>query len=248
MNKKQTARLVVGLSLVITIMLVWVTTAQESVPVPTAPTAPIEEQQSKERKEELKKAFARLKPEELTGEQQTDEQKKMFAFLTSEEIDVIYLVLLRDESLRQSDPEKLVAVISVTERRKIVEAVPELVNLLTFKREFEWEKRERENPPAPGEPLIVGGFQQITPRVRYPAIGALAQIGKPALPALLEVIKNQDSESLESQNALEALQAVFYPDLQQTVDFLRQQANESAAPSNLKLYAAAEKITKRIKR
>jgi hypothetical protein len=76
---------------------------------------------------------------------------------------------------------------------------------------------------------------------KYPAETALFEIGKPALPALLDVIRsNTDSTSLKRANAIDAIMLIFREDNPSGVKLIRQAAeSESDAKAAQSLHRAA---------
>src|SRR5262249_19097521 len=97
------------------------------------------------------------------------------------------------------------------------EAIDDLTALLAF------------SPRFPGEVLDPDGaplneFQM----ERYPAVGALFEIGRPALPALVRTIEANRVDSLEGQNALRSIQNIFREDLNEGARFLEHAAEASS--------------------
>jgi hypothetical protein len=119
--------------------------------------------------------------------------------LMSRNDEIAYLLqVIRDTSLRKNDPAKVVDAIQKLGSLRAVEATPDLVGLLTFQRRFAWETKDGSQE-----------IQPITTANRYPAVGALFQIGEPALPALLGVIENSPQDTVESRNATETIMYIF---------------------------------------
>ncbi len=71
-------------------------------------------------------------------------------------------------------------------------------------------------------------LRRLLPQKKYPAMGALCEIGRPALPAILGIIKNGDSSELVRENALGALINIYGPDLQVAVESLAQAGRSSS--------------------
>jgi len=125
--------------------------------------------------------------------------------------------VLRDSRLRQDDPERVIKAIERLRDLKAVAAVDDLIQLIGFSRTFSWERTD-------GSILEL---QPITPGNRYPAVSALFQIGKPALPALVKVIEGFESNSVENQNATYAVQSIFRDNLPEGVKYVREAATQS---------------------
>lgn len=102
-----------------------------------------------------------------------------------------------NERLRQRQPEKVVEAIQTAGQYRVQAAIPDLISLLGFRYFYPWETEKQPAWPARRS----GGRYLISPARRYPATEALAEIGAPALPALLEVIETQPFTSIASKNA-----------------------------------------------
>ena len=85
----------------------------------------------------------------------------------------------------------------------------------------------------------------ITQSERYPAIDALFQIGKPALPALCKVIASDAPASINSKNATLTIILIFRDDPQQGVNFLDDQASKAPPPVAASRFRAAAAQAKR---
>lgn len=151
----------------------------------------------------------------------------------SEEEITRLILILGDQKLRESDPDRIIKAIQRLGELKATVAVDDLVGLLTFKQTFKWERDDG----------IVHEIQPITPGNRYPAVSALFQIGKPALPALVSVIERNEPHSPESSNAVYAVLAIFRENLPQGVKYLRKAAAKSfTSLMAQRLLTAAEHI------
>src|SRR6266849_2644471 len=150
----------------------------------------------------------------------------------SEEIAKL-LAVLRDPDLRKTHPEQVVSAIQRLGEVRAIEAVDDLIELLTFARKFDWE--------SPDNKMIVE-IQVIHTGNRYPATSALFQIGRPALPALVKVIELDGLGPLRGQNAMFAIQGIFSDDLSEGVKYLEQLAQASANPDSAQhlMQAAAQ--------
>jgi hypothetical protein len=148
------------------------------------------------------------------------------------------LLVLRNERLREKEPEQLFEAIKRLGELRAVDAIHDLIKLLTFRRTFEWEK-------DPNHRLI----RPATMYNPYPATDALFAIGKPALPALMEAIAAYDSDSLEHQNALHAVDAIFREEPEEGVRYLKNAAvKATSAEGAYRLEQAAEKAARRVER
>jgi hypothetical protein len=131
------------------------------------------------------------------------------------------LAVLRDAEVRKMHPEQVVSAIQRLGEMRAVEAIDDLVGLLTFARRFEWERDD-----------AIIEIQPITPGNRYPASEALFEIGRPALPALVKVIELNKLDSLPGQNALFAIRNIFRENLSEGVKYLKSAAEASATPDS----------------
>jgi HEAT repeat protein len=102
--------------------------------------------------------------------------------------------MLRDENLRKNDPKRVLEAIKQAGDLETAEAIDALTKLLTFSRPDIDDTNE---------------IHIKTPAFQYPAVQALTSIGKRSLPALTEVIKEEDSNSLASNNAIFAILYFF---------------------------------------
>jgi hypothetical protein len=144
------------------------------------------------------------------------------------------IATLRDEQMRNSEPEKVADALTRLGRMKAVEAVSDIIRLLDFKRTFDWE----DNPQG-----FINEIQPITAASRYPAIGALFEIGRPSLGALVEVLATQEPGSVVSENALRTLSLIFREKPGNAIRFLRRAADTaSSALRAERLSGAAEKL------
>ncbi len=127
-----------------------------------------------------------------------------------------------DEQLRQSDPDLVLAAVRATGQYRVEQAVPDLIELLAFRFWYDWEKNKERQ-------ITVGARDFINPGSRYPATEALAEIGKPALPALLEVIETHPFASIESKNARFTVR-LFFRDDQKADEYLTNAAAAASFP------------------
>jgi hypothetical protein len=146
----------------------------------------------------------------------------------------ILLSVLRDVGIRENSPQEVVKAIYELRDLRSAEAIDGLVPLLCFKQTFDWEVESH---------WIIDRRHPVPPDDRYPAIGALIRIGKPALASLINVIESQEEESLACKNAIYAITSIFLDDLSAASDYLkRAAANSSSMQSETRLLNAAAKL------
>lgn len=128
-----------------------------------------------------------------------------------------------NENVREElrDPESVKRQIEVWGRLRAVQAVPDLIKLLGFRYWYDWEK------PVGGMRRIV---HPITVGDRYPATSALLEIGKPALPALLEVVETREFNSIESKNVRYTIRGIFRDDPAKADEFFKDAAAKAPSP------------------
>jgi len=144
------------------------------------------------------------------------------------------IAVLRDENLRKNDPKRVVEAIERAGELEAVEAIDALTKLLTFSRTYDWEHL---SPDTENEIHI------ITPAGRYPAVQALTSIGKHSLPALTEVIKEEESNSLASNNATAAILYFFRDELSEGVNYFETASKTALSPvAAQRLLHVAQKI------
>jgi hypothetical protein len=125
--------------------------------------------------------------------------------------------ILRDGKLRQSERKKVVGAIIKLGDMRSVAAIDDLVKLLNFKRTF---PQDKDVDVTESHPISLTG--------RYPAGGALLQIGKPALAALVKVIESHKCSDVESQVASETIIGILRDNYAEAAKFLREIAAKSA--------------------
>jgi len=142
------------------------------------------------------------------------------------------ITILRDSPLQEREPEKIKEAIERLGEMRATIAAEDLARLITF--------RVRKM-----KPLNI----KTEADERYPAKGALILIGKPALPALLKVIENNDKEELAHQNALSAVITIFRGDLPSGVQYLKEAAAKSQSLDAIRrILDASERINKLARR
>jgi hypothetical protein len=148
----------------------------------------------------------------------------------------ILLSVLRDVGVRENSPQEVVKAIYELRDLRSAEAIDGLVSLLCFKQTFDWEVESH---------WIIDRRRPVPPDDRYPAIGALIRIGKPALASLTNVVESQEGETLAYKNAIYAITSIFLDDLSAASDYLkRAAANSSSMQSETRLLKAATKLEK----
>jgi hypothetical protein len=141
------------------------------------------------------------------------------------------LAVLRDPELRTTHPEQVVQAVQRLGEMRAVEAIHDLIELLTYSRRFDWERDD-----------MIVEIQPITPGNRYPAASALFQIGRPALPALAKVVELNGLDSVRGQNAMYAIQGIFRNDPNEGVKYFERAAETSDTPDSAQhlMQAAAQ--------
>jgi HEAT repeat protein len=143
------------------------------------------------------------------------------------------LRILRDEQLRQVEPERVIEAIEQIGDLKSIAAIDDLAQLLTFGRNVE--------PETMGDVIV--GEHFITTFARYPAARALFRIGKPALPALIKVIAAEETGSPASENATYTVTQIFRDAPSDGVEYLRSAAGKASSNQEVqRLSVAAEKL------
>jgi hypothetical protein len=115
----------------------------------------------------------------------------------------------KDVLINQTDC--AIAALEILGHEHAASYIPQLVNLLTFRRKFYWE----------GTRFTMRPVSELD---HYPAAGALFEIGKPALPALLAVASEEKPDSLKFTNAVSTIMLIHRDQSSQGVHFLRQAA------------------------
>ena len=150
-----------------------------------------------------------------------------------QEIEVKRLLsIIRDKNMQREDPNKTTAAINRLGEMHATEAIDDLIQLLTY---TSVSAKEKESG------LIT------EKNFRYPAQGALFQIGKPALPALVKVIAETENEGMRD-NALRTVNSIFRESPQEAPAYLKKiAANTSSSLARQRLLKAAEQLDKVIK-
>lgn len=140
------------------------------------------------------------------------------------------LATVRDTTLRETNPGRVFGAIERLGELGDPAAVDDLVELLTFRRVWPWEK----------DPTVAKTTEPVNPWTwnTYPAVKALSLIGKPALPALIGAIQTHEPHSLETQKAVEVIIYLSVDKRPAYVEYLKQAAAKAPSPK------AAERLLK----
>lgn len=158
----------------------------------------------------------KVKEESEREKQQREEKQELMGALVN-------------EKLRTDDPDKLKEVIKKVGQKKIVDAIPYLIDLLDF-RYISFHERTQSH------------YRSLSEYENYPATEALYYIKKPALPALIKVIETEEEDSLKSKNALTVIQTIFSDEVPKGIEFLEKSTLESATTTgHLRLLKATQK-------
>ena len=137
--------------------------------------------------------------------------------------------VLKDKKLQKDDPDRVRQAILELGYWGCAAAADDLAALLTFEYHFDWE----------GSSI---SLQPIFTPTRYPATGALAQIGEASLPALIKVIEANPPDSLMTRNAVYTVKSIYRDHPDKAERCLKQAAEKASAPesrSRLRQAAAA---------
>jgi len=153
------------------------------------------------------------------------------------------LKTVRNKTLMQTDPERLVKAIERLGQLRALTAIDDLTELLTFRRTFKGE----EIAVAPGR-TIINASHLYSPDERYPAILALRALGEPALPALVRVIETNETGSRASENAAYTVGSIFRDEPAREVNYLSEAAAKASTPEGReRLLKAAEAARKYVR-
>lgn len=120
--------------------------------------------------------------------------------------------ILRDDEIRESDPERVVKAIIRLGELKAATAIDDLIQLITFERD------------------LTNVMHLISPINHYPAADALFEIGSLSVPALVKVIKTHVGESKESENATLTLLSIFRESPSDGIGVLQEEASKAVSP------------------
>src|SRR5581483_5793866 len=90
--------------------------------------------------------------------------------------------IVSDAKVRANDPERVIGALERLADLGDSGAIDELVHFLTFRKAYPWEK----------DPTVKPSSSLTGPSTRYPAVGALMNIGERSLPALIKVIETHE--------------------------------------------------------
>lgn len=135
-------------------------------------------------------------------------------------------ILEHPEKVRASSSCLIAAMFNLG-RAKDPAAIPILVKWLT------WEHKERNT------------YRLGTLSSKYPAIGALYDIGEPTIPALLEVIGARSPSDVVSQNALFVLMSIHRNKPQEGIKRLREASLKRSAKEKVNMEQAANDAAKK---
>jgi hypothetical protein len=155
------------------------------------------------------------------------------------------LETLRNKSLRKTDPQKVIdAIGEVTapfRARPVTstDAPPaEIMEALVDLLDFERPKNEKNLEFDPSEGTKV-----------YPVMRSLFFMRKPVLPFLVDVLENEDSKSVKSQNALRVIRDILEADDTKTFNYLQVQAGSAKSEAGKqRVLSAANNILKEQKK
>lgn len=130
---------------------------------------------------------------------------------------------LNDPQLRAGEPQRIVEAVKRSGELKATEAIGGLISLLSFARVFPWEKEQEEKG-------FVYHSSTMSLGRRYPAVSALFQIGEPALPALIDYIATDESDTTARENAAAAVMLIHREEPQKGICYLKAAAAKSTSP------------------
>ncbi len=123
---------------------------------------------------------------------------------------------------------------------RVERAIPLLIKYLDYKDEV---AIERSKPRTINGVTIITEENDLLLTGRYPAAGALIQIGKSVLPELVKVIEKEEPDSIRSQNTLFVIQQIFIEDWLKGVLYLEEASTKSKSLNGSeRLQMAAKKI------
>jgi hypothetical protein len=143
-----------------------------------------------------------------TDKKQTDLQEK-------DEVQRLLQILMISENKVKS-PKLVTETILKLGTMRDERAIPELVKYLDYEPKFE----KAQSQDLITDTAEITHWNDLPTSGRYPAVGSLFQIGKPALPALIKILEERESMSIESKNALRTIQLIFREELPQGIEYL----------------------------
>jgi len=118
---------------------------------------------------------------------------------------------LEQKDVLASQPDCAIAALEILGHEHATGYIPQILNFLTFRRKFYWEGTRFKMRP-------------VSELDHYPAVMALFEMGKPALPALLAVATQEKPDSLRFTNAVNTIMLIHRDQASGGVAFLRQAA------------------------
>ena len=144
-----------------------------------------------------------------------------------------YIADLSDQQLRQDDPDAYAEAIQCLGKLESLAAVNSLISLIDYQRSFTTEKSFHE-----------ALSRMITRRVLYPAVRALADIGKPALPSLANVLARDEVGTESYESAFYVFLTIFRENREEGAAYLEMEAAglQRTELERERLLIAAEKL------
>lgn len=143
------------------------------------------------------------------------------------------LAVIRNEKNLKRNPEQIKRAIDRLGELKAKSAIDDLIRLITFQYRFATESSDT---------MIINDIHLVTPAGRYPAVGALFQIGEEALPALVQTIASNESNSLASENATFTIKIISRDDPKEGAEYVKRSASTMSGIQKERLLIAAEKV------
>ncbi|HKV40553.1 MAG TPA: hypothetical protein VJX67_15175 [Blastocatellia bacterium] len=145
------------------------------------------------------------------------------------------LRVIRNSELRKTDPERLAKAIEEIGRIKYIPAIKDLIGLLDFRRTFPHE-------------IVDGAIIEVhlyPPEDRWPAIGALSNIGKPSLDAATKAVMDNPSDSAIGHHAAYLISAIFKDRDDEAILYMRREASKAEDTiASERLMHAADELSK----
>lgn len=153
-----------------------------------------------------------------------------------------FIDVLESNDKRTPSDSKINAIKRLGDAR-VKRAIPLLIKYLDYEDEVAF---ERSKPKTINGITIITEENDLYLSGRYPVVGALIQIGKPALPELVKVIEKEEPTSIESQNALFVIQQIFIEDSLKGVLFLEEASSKSKSINGSERLQMAAKKTREL--
>lgn len=149
--------------------------------------------------------------------------------------------VLRNDENKTNSPQLITEVIQKLGTIGDERAVPELIKYLDFERKTKL--AQNQDPNLLVDSVETTNWDYLPLSSRYPAVGALFQIGKLSLPELVKVVENESIKSQKSQNAVEAIKLIFRDDLINGIEYLEDAKVKSVSlESKQRLQLAVKKV------